>query len=229
MYHTKAVPLRRNFKTYIIMKKIIYFTMIVALALVSCQKPVNPPQSQVQREQIVEICYKSIGQSADFFLDEMEKMNIELTQTWREEVEDYTIITDNYKIGFSLKDGITIFSKYEFSFVDTYVNGGKIYFDVSDKIASYGWDKYRADKYKTIEERAAFVKEKTQELDECMSSIYGIFEQYEKVYEDKYLKCNPFYWGESVGGLNPNTGQGESKMIASSISVEFELLAESRL
>jgi hypothetical protein len=229
MYHTKAVPLRRNFKTYIIMKKIIYFTMIVALALVSCQKPVNPPQSQVQREQIVEICYKSIGQSADFFLEEMEKMNIELTQTWREEVEDYTIITDNYKIGFSLKDGITIFSKYEFSFVDTYVNGGKIYFDVSDKIASYGWDKYRADKYKTIEERAAFVKEKTQELDECMSSIYGIFEQYEKVYEDKYLKCNPFYWGESVGGLNPNTGQGESKMIASSISVEFELLAESRL
>jgi hypothetical protein len=211
------------------MKKIICFTMIVALALVSCQKPVNPPQSQVQREQIVEICYKSIGQSADFFLDEMEKMNIELTQTWREEVEDYTIITDNYKIGFSLKDGITIFSKYEFSFVDTYVNGGKIYFDVSDKIASYGWDKYRADKYKTIEERAAFVKEKTQELDECMSSIYGIFEQYEKVYEDKYLKCNPFYWGESVGGLNPNTGQGESKMIASSISVEFELLAESRL
>jgi hypothetical protein len=203
--------------------------MIVALALVSCQKPVNPPQSQVQREQIVEICYKSIGQSADFFLDEMEKMNIELTQTWREEVEDYTIITDKYKIGFSLKDGITIFSKYEFSFVDTYVNGGKIYFDVSDKIASYGWDKYRADKYKTIEERAAFVKEKTQELDECMSSIYGIFEQYEKVYEDKYLKCNPFYWGESVGGLNPNTGQGESKMIASSISVEFELLAESRL
>jgi hypothetical protein len=229
MYHTKAVPLRRNFKTYIIMKKIIYFTMIVALALVSCQKPVNPPQSQVQREQIVEICYKSIGQSADFFLEEMEKMNIELTQTWREEVEDYTIITDKYKIGFSLKDGITIFSKYEFSFVDTYVNGGKIYFDVSDKIASYGWDKYRADKYKTIEERAAFVKEKTQELDECMSSIYGIFEQYEKVYEDKYLKCNPFYWGESVGGLNPNTGQGESKMIASSISVEFELLAESRL
>jgi hypothetical protein len=229
MYHTKAVPLRRNFKTYIIMKKIIYFTMIVALALVSCQKPVNPPQSQVQREQIVEICYKSIGQSADFFLEEMEKMNIELTQTWREEVEDYTIITDNYKIGFSLKDGITIFSKYEFSFVDTYVNGGKIYFDVSDKIASYGWDKYRADKYKTIEERATFVKEKTQELDECMSSIYGIFEQYEKVYEDKYLKCNPFYWGESVGGLNPNTGQGESKMIASSISVEFELLAESRL
>jgi hypothetical protein len=211
------------------MKKIIYFTMIVALALVSCQEPVNPPQSQVQREQIVEICYKSIGQSADFFLDEMEKMNIELTQTWREEVEDYTIITDNYKIGFSLKDGITIFSKYEFSFVDTYVNGGKIYFDVSDKIASYGWDKYRADKYKTIEERAAFVKEKTQELDECMSSIYGIFEQYEKVYEDKYLKCNPFYWGESVGGMNPNTGQGESKMIASSISVEFELLAESRL
>jgi hypothetical protein len=211
------------------MKKIICFTMIVALALVSCQKPVNPPQSQVQREQIVEICYKSIGQSADFFLDEMEKMNIELTQTWREEVEDYTIITDNYKIGFSLKDGITIFSKYEFSFVDTYVNGGKIYFDVSDKIASYGWDKYRADKYKTIEERATFVKEKTQELDECMSSIYGIFEQYEKVYEDKYLKCNPFYWGESVGGLNPNTGQGESKMIASSISVEFELLAESRL
>jgi hypothetical protein len=211
------------------MKKIICFTMIVALALVSCQKPVNPPQSQVQREQIVEICYKSIGQSADFFLDEMEKMNIELTQTWREEVEDYTIITDKYKIGFSLKDGITIFSKYEFSFVDTYVNGGKIYFDVSDKIASYGWDKYRADKYKTIEERAAFVKEKTQELDECMSSIYGIFEQYEKVYEDKYLKCNPFYWGESVGGLNPNTGQGESKMIASSISVEFELLAESRL
>jgi hypothetical protein len=229
MYHTKAVPLRRNFKTYIIMKKIIYFTMIVALALVSCQKPVNPPQSQVQREQIVEICYKSIGQSADFFLEEMEKMNIELTQTWREEVEDYTIITDKYKIGFSLKDGITIFSKYEFSFVDTYVNGGKIYFDVSDKIASYGWDKYRADKYKTIEERATFVKEKTQELDECMSSIYGIFEQYEKVYEDKYLKCNPFYWGESVGGLNPNTGQGESKMIASSISVEFELLAESRL
>jgi hypothetical protein len=211
------------------MKKIIYFTMIVALALVSCQKPVNPPQSQVQREQIVEICYKSIGQSADFFLEEMEKMNIELTQTWREEVEDYTIITDKYKIGFSLKDGITIFSKYEFSFVDTYVNGGKIYFDVSDKIASYGWDKYRADKYKAIEERATFVKEKTQELDECMSSIYGIFEQYEKVYEDKYLKCNPFYWGESVGGLNPNTGQGESKMIASSISVEFELLAESRL
>jgi hypothetical protein len=211
------------------MKKIICFTMIVALALVSCQKPVNPPQSQVQREQIVEICYKSIGQSADFFLEEMEKMNIELTQTWREEVEDYTIITDKYKIGFSLKDGITIFSKYEFSFVDTYVNGGKIYFDVSDKIASYGWDKYRADKYKTIEERAAFVKEKTQELDECMSSIYGIFEQYEKVYEDKYLKCNPFYWGESVGGMNPNTGQGESKMIASSISVEFELLAESRL
>jgi hypothetical protein len=229
MYHTKAVPLRRNFKTYIIMKKIIYFTMIVALALVSCQKPVNPPQSQVQREQIVEICYKSIGQSADFFLEEMEKMNIELTQTWREEVEDYTIITDKYKIGFSLKDGITIFSKYEFSFVDTYVNGGKIYFDVSDKIASYGWDKYRADKYKTIEERAAFVKEKTQELDECMSSIYGIFEQYEKVYEDKYLKCNPFYWGESVGGMNPNTGQGVSEMIASSIYVEFELLAESRL
>lgn len=211
------------------MKKIIYFTMIVALALVSCQKPVNPPQSQVQRDQIIEICYKSIGQSADFFLEEMEKMNIELTQTWFEEVEEYTIITDNYKIGFSLKDGITIFSKYEFSFVDTYVNGGKIYFDVSDKIASYGWDKYRADKYKTIEERAAFVKEKTQELDECTSSIFGIFEQYEKVYEDKYLKCNPFYWGESVGGMNPNTGQGESKMIASSISVEFELLAESQL
>jgi hypothetical protein len=229
VYHTKAVPLHRNFKTFIVMKKIIYFTMIVALALVNCQEPVNPPQNQAQRDQIVEICYKSIGQSADFFLEEMEKMNIELTQTWREEVEDYTIITDKYKIGFSLKDGITIFSKYEFSFVDTYVNGGKIYFDVSDKIASYGWDKYRADKYKTIEERAAFVKEKTQELDECMSSIYGIFEQYEKVYEDKYLKCNPFYWGESVGGLNPNTGQGESKMIASSISVEFELLAESRL
>ena len=48
--------------------------MIVALALVSCQKPVNPPQSQVQRDQIIEICYKSIGQSADFFLEEMEKM-----------------------------------------------------------------------------------------------------------------------------------------------------------
>lgn len=211
------------------MKKIIYFTMIVALALVSCQKPVNPPQSQVQRDQIIEICYKSIGQSADFFLEEMEKMNIELTQTWFAEVEDYTIITDNYKIGFSLKDGITIFSQYEFSFVDTYVNGGKTYFDMSDKVASYGWDKYRADKYKTIEERAAFVKEKTQELDESTSPFYGIFEQYEKVYEDKYLKCNPFYWGESVGGMNPITGQGESKMIASSIHVEFELLAESRL
>lgn len=211
------------------MKKIIYFTMIVALALVSCQKPVNPPQSQVQRDQIIEICYKSIGQSADFFLEEMEKMNIELTQTWFAEVEEYTIITDNYKIGFSLKDGITIFSKYEFSFVDTYVNGGKTYFDMSDKVASYGWDKYRADKYKTIEERAAFVKEITQELEESMSPFYGIFEQYEKVYGDKYLKCNPFYWGESVGGMNPNTGQGESKMIASSIHVEFELLAESRL
>jgi hypothetical protein len=211
------------------MKKIIYFTMIVALALVSCQEPVNPPQNQAQRDQIVEICYKSIGQSADFFLEEMEKMNIELTQTWREEVEDYTIITDNYKIGFSLKDGITIFSKYEFSFVDTYVNGGKTYFDMSDKVASYGWDKYRADKYKTIEERAAFVKEITQELDECMSSIFGILERYEKVYRNKYLNCNTHYWGESVGGMNPNTGQGESKMIASSISVEFELLAESRL
>lgn len=211
------------------MKKIIYFTMIVALALVSCQEPVNPPQNQAQRDQIVEICYKSIGQSADFFLEEMEKMNIELTQTWREEVEDYTIITDNYKIGFSLKDGITIFSKYEFSFVDTYVNGGKTYFDMSDKVASYGWDKYRADKYKTIEERAAFVKEITQELDECTSPFYGIFEQYEKAYEDKYLKCNPFYWGESVGGMNPSTGQGVSEMIASSIYVEFELLAESRL
>lgn len=211
------------------MKKIIYFTMIVALALVSCQKPVNPPQSQVQRDQIIEICYKSIGQSADFFLEEMEKMNIELTQTWFEEVEEYTIITDNYKIGFSLKDGITIFSKYEFSFVDTYVNGGKTYFEVSDKVASYGWDKYRAGKYKTIEERAAYVKEITQELDKWMNSIYGISEQYEKVYGDKYLNCNTHYWGESVGGMNPNTGQGESKMIASSIFVEFNLRAESQL
>ena len=211
------------------MKKIIYFTMIVALALVSCQKPVNPPQSQVQREQIVEICYKSIGQSADFFLEEMEKMNIELTQTWFEEVEQYTIVTDNYKIGFSIKDGITIFSKYEFSFVDTYVNGGKTYFEVSDKVASYGWDKYRAGKYKTIEERAAFVKEITQELDTWMNSIYGISEQYEKVYGDKYLNCNTHYWGESMGGMNPNTGQGESKMIASSIFVEFNLRAESQL
>lgn len=211
------------------MKKIIYFTMIVALALVSCQKPVNPPQSQVQREQIVEICYKSIGQSADFFLEEMEKMNIELTQTWFEEVEQYTIVTDNYKIGFSIKDGITIFSKYEFSFVDTYVNGGKTYFEVSDKVASYGWDKYRAGKYKTIEERAAYVKEITQELDTWMSSIYSISEQYEKVYGDKYLNCNAHYWGESVGGMNPNTGQGESKMIASSIFVEFNLRAESQL
>ena len=211
------------------MKKIIYFTVIVALALVSCQKPVNPPQSQVQRDQIIEICYKSIGQSADFFLEEMEKMNIELTQTWFEEVEQYTIVTDNYKIGFSIKDGITIFSKYEFSFVDTYVNGGKTYFEVSDKVASYGWDKYRAGKYKTIEERAAYVKEITQELDTWMSSIYSISEQYEKVYGDKYLNCNAHYWGESVGGMNPNTGQGESKMIASSIFVEFNLRAESQL
>lgn len=211
------------------MKKIIYFTMMVALALVSCQKPVNPPQSPVQRDQIIEICYKSIGQSADFFLEEMEKMNIELTQTWFAEVEEYTIITDNYKIGFSLKDGITIFSKYEFSFVDTYVNGGKTYFDVSDKVASYGWDKYRADKYKTIEERAAFVKEITQELDECVNYIFGILERYEKVYGDKYLNCNTHYWGESMGGMNPNTGQGMSKMIASSIFVEFNLRAEPQL
>ena len=208
--------------------------MMVALALVSCQKPVNPPQSQVQRDQIIEICYKSIGQSADFFLEEMEKMDIELARKQapdgRDDIDEwYFIEMDDYSIFCSVKDGIAISTRYEFSFVDTYVNGGKTYFDMSDKVASYGWDKYRADKYKTIEERAAFVKEKTQELEESMSPFYGIFEQYEKIYGDKYLKCNPFYWGESVGGMNPNTGQGESKMIASSISVEFELLAESQL
>ena len=216
------------------MKKIIYFTMIVALALVSCQEPVNPPQNQAQREQIVEICYKSIGQSADFFLEEMEKMNIELARKQapdgRGDIDEwYFIEMDDYSIFCLVKDGIAISTRYEFSFVDTYVNGGKTYFDVSDKVASYGWDKYRADKYKTIEERATFVKEITQELDECMSSIFGILERYEKVYGDKYLNCNAHYWGESVGGMNPNTGQGESKMIASSIFVEFNLRAESQL
>lgn len=216
------------------MKKIIYFTMMVALALVSCQKPVNPPQSQVQRDQIIEICYKSIGQSANVFLEEMAKMDIELARKQasdgRGDIDEwYFIEMDDYSIFCSVKDGIAISTRYEFSFVDTYVNGGKTYFDVSDKVASYGWDKYRADKYKTIEERAAFVKEITQELDECMSSIFGILEQYEKVYGDKYLNCNTHYWGESVGGMNPNTGQGESKMIASSIFVEFNLRAESQL
>ena len=216
------------------MKKIIYFTMIVALALVSCQKPVNPPQSQVQRDQIIERCYKSIGQSADFFLEEMEKMNIELARKQapdgRGDIDEwYFIEMDDYSIFCSVKDGIAISTRYEFSFKDSYVNGGKIYFDVSDKVASYGWDKYRADKYKTIEERAAFVKEITQELEESMSPFYGIFERYEKVYGDKYLNCDPFYWGESVGGMNPNTGQGESKMIASTICVKFELRAESQL
>ena len=216
------------------MKKIIYFTMIVALALVSCQEPVNPPQNQAQRDQIVEICYTTIGQSADFFLEEMAKMDIELARKQapdgRGDIDEwYFIEMDDYSIFCSVKDGVAISTRYEFSFVDTYVNGGKTYFDMSDKVASYGWDKYRADKYKTIEERAAFVKEITQELDECMSSIFGILERYEKVYRNKYLNCNTHYWGESVGGMNPNTGQGESKMIASSIFVEFNLRAEPQL
>ena len=127
------------------MKKIIYFTMIVALALVSCQEPVNPPQSQVQRDQIIEICYKSIGQSADFFLEEIEKMNIELARKQapdgRGDIDEwYFIEMDDYSIFCLVKDGIAISTRYEFSFVDTYVNGGKTYFDVSDKVASYGWD-----------------------------------------------------------------------------------------
>lgn len=216
------------------MKKIIYFTMMVALALVSCQKPVNPPQSQVQRDQIIEICYTTIGQSANVFLEEMAKMDIELARKQapdgRDDIDEwYFIEMDDYSIFCLVKDGIAISTRYEFSFVDTYVNGGKTYFDVSDKVASYGWDKYRAGKYKTIEERAAYVKEITQELDKWMNSIYGTSEQYEKVYGDKYLNCNTHYWGESMGGMNPNTGQGESKMIASSIFVEFNLRAESQL
>lgn len=212
------------------MKKTAFYICIGAILIAGC-KPVNPPQSDNNVVKIIEILYNGMGKPASTCLEPLAEMGIdvpynETDSKLKEFDEGYFLKTDDYDIGFACyHDSITL-ARYTCRFRSTYVDGVKQFHIADDEVYGFGWDQWQGDyksTYKELSQHDAAMAEIDSLVAEDRKAHCHIMSTYQKLFNNKYLFSCVFYWGVSIGGMDPNTGNGLSEMADGEVSVEFSL------
>ena len=199
------------------------------LLFVSCQ-PINPPQSDEDVVKIIEILYNGLGQPADASLRPLAEMGYDIPYYLPDSRsgydEGYYIKTGNYEISIACNHDSVLLARYGYLFQNTYVDGVKKFHIADDAVYDIGWEQWIGG-YNSKYNDLSLHDEASIDMDSCVrehrDAHLGIHSLYQKTYADKYILASVGYWGVSIGGMNPVTGEGRGSMADSDITIEFSL------
>ena len=212
------------------MKRLTLFIIPCILLLVAGCQPSNPPQSDEDVVKIIKILYNSLGNPASVCLEPLTEMGFKvpyyLPDSRSGYDEGYYIKTDDYEFSIACNHDSVTLARYGYKFRSTYVDGVKEFHIADDVVYDFGWEQWIGgynSKYNDLSLHDAA----TIEMDSCVAAHRDanllIHALYQKTFDNKYLLASVRYWGISVGGMNPDTGEGKSPMADGDISIEFTI------
>lgn len=212
------------------MKKLIFCLCIGALLFAGCQ-PVNPPQPNSDVVKIIEILYNGMGKPASACLEPLAEMGLEVPyieydSREKDYDEGYFLKTDDYAISIACNHDSALLVYYQYRFRSTYEDGVKQFHVADNAVYNFGWEQWECGYKSTYKDLSQHDVAMT-EIDSCVvadkKAHCHIWSLYQKCFSELYLFSEVSYWGVSIGGMDPNTGNGLSEMADGDISIQFSL------
>lgn len=209
------------------MKKSILCIMSSILLIAGCQ-PINPPQSEEEVVRIITILYNGLGKPAKVCLEPLAELGFNvpyyLPDSRTGYDEGYYVKTDNYEISIACNHDSVSLARYGYRFRSTYVEGVKEFHKADDAVFHLGWEQWKGG-YNSKYHDLSLHDEASINMDSCVAEHKGaqllIFSSYQKAFFEKYLFARVHYWGVSVGGMDPDTGEGRESMADGDVYIEF--------
>lgn len=126
--------------------KFFYFLLAISLVLAACE-PKNQPviDDGEKLEDFIQLSISSLRQSPSVFVEEAQKIGYKFTkaETPEGEFESYNYINKNCTILVRVNNDKVFEIYYDYSFVNTYINGVNKYIEASNNLANYDWTQWR--------------------------------------------------------------------------------------
>ncbi len=138
--------------------------------------------------------------------------------------EGYFIKTDNYVISIASLHDSVLYAYYKYEFKNTFVEGIKEFHKSDNTVHKFDWEYWQGgykQEYSDISDHAIA----NQKIDSCVAenntSSCCVSSYYQAPFSDKYLFSTVSYDAWSVGGMDPDTGLGLSRLAESVMFIDF--------